>query len=97
MATSHSFLPIAKNRPVFEDLVTRTLDYARSLGASDAALIGRQSAGRGRRINGRAERPGLAGRGEAAVGGKSEQHGICIAVAGAGAEGAQIAGGQIGV
>ncbi|MBZ1350430.1 metalloprotease PmbA [Alcaligenaceae bacterium LF4-65] len=45
MATSHSFLPIAKNRPVFEDLVTRTLDYARSLGASDAAAEASEAQG----------------------------------------------------
>ncbi|HBI83355.1 metalloprotease PmbA [Orrella sp. NBD-18] len=37
MATSTSFLPIAKNRPIFEDLVTQALDHALSLGASDAA------------------------------------------------------------
>ncbi len=37
MATSISLLPIAENRPVFEDLVTQALDHARSLGASDAA------------------------------------------------------------
>ncbi len=45
MATSHSFLPIAKNRPIFEDLVTRTLDYARSLGASDAAAEASEAQG----------------------------------------------------
>lgn len=37
MATSISFLPIAENRPVFEDLVTQALKHAKSLGASDAA------------------------------------------------------------
>jgi PmbA protein len=37
MATSISFLPIAQNRPIFEDLVTQALNYARQLGASDAA------------------------------------------------------------
>lgn len=37
MATSISFLPIAQNRPIFEDLVTLALDHARGLGASDAA------------------------------------------------------------
>jgi len=37
MATSISFLPIAQNRPIFEDLVTQALSYARKLGASDAA------------------------------------------------------------
>ncbi len=37
MATSISALPIAKNRPIFEDLVTQALNYAKSLGASDAA------------------------------------------------------------
>jgi PmbA protein len=45
MATSHSFLPIAKNRLIFEDLVTRTLDYARSLGASDAAAEASEAQG----------------------------------------------------
>lgn len=45
MSTSHSFLPIAKNRPIFEDLVTRTLDYARSLGASDAAAEASEAQG----------------------------------------------------
>ena len=45
MATSHSFLPIAKNRQIFEDLVTRTLDYARSLGASDAAAEASEAQG----------------------------------------------------
>ncbi len=37
MATSISFLPIAENRPIFEDLVTQALKHAKSLGASDAA------------------------------------------------------------
>lgn len=37
MATSISFLPIAQNRPIFEDLVTQALNHARNLGASDAA------------------------------------------------------------
>lgn len=37
MATSISFLPVAKNRPIFEDLVTQALKHAQSLGASDAA------------------------------------------------------------
>ena len=37
MATSISFLPIAENRPIFEDLVTQALQHAKSLGASDAA------------------------------------------------------------
>ena len=37
MATSISFLPIAENRPIFEDLVTQALTHARGLGASDAA------------------------------------------------------------
>lgn len=37
MATSISFLPIAENRPIFEDLVTQALNHARHLGASDAA------------------------------------------------------------
>lgn len=37
MATSISFLPVAQNRPIFEDLVTQALQHAKSLGASDAA------------------------------------------------------------
>ena len=37
MATSISFLPIAENRPIFEDLVTQALTHAKGLGASDAA------------------------------------------------------------
>jgi PmbA protein len=37
MATSNSFLPIAQNRPIFEDLVTQALKHAQGLGASDAA------------------------------------------------------------
>lgn len=37
MANPISSLPIAKNRPIFEDLVTQALSYAKSLGASDAA------------------------------------------------------------
>ena len=37
MATSISSLPIAENRPIFEDLVTQALSHAKSLGASDAA------------------------------------------------------------
>ncbi len=37
MATSISFLPVAQNRPIFEDLVTQALKHAQSLGASDAA------------------------------------------------------------
>ncbi len=37
MATSISFLPVAENRPIFEDLVTQALKHAKSLGASDAA------------------------------------------------------------
>jgi len=37
MATSNSFLPVAQNRPIFEDLVTQALKHAQSLGASDAA------------------------------------------------------------
>ena len=37
MATSNSFLPIAQNRPIFEDLVTQALKHAKGLGASDAA------------------------------------------------------------
>lgn len=37
MATSISFLPVAQNRPIFEDLVTEALQHAKSLGASDAA------------------------------------------------------------
>ena len=37
MATSISFLPVAENRPIFEDLVTQALQHAQSLGASDAA------------------------------------------------------------
>ena len=37
MATSISFLPVAENRPIFEDLVTQALKHAQSLGASDAA------------------------------------------------------------
>ena len=37
MATSISFLPIAENRPIFEDLVTQALQHAKNLGASDAA------------------------------------------------------------
>ena len=37
MATSISFLPVAENRPIFEDLVTQALQHAKSLGASDAA------------------------------------------------------------
>ncbi len=38
MATSISFLPVAENRPIFEDLVTQALKHAKSLGASDAAV-----------------------------------------------------------
>ncbi|MEN9588808.1 MAG: hypothetical protein RLZZ481_594 [Pseudomonadota bacterium] len=37
MATSISFLPVAENRPIFEDLVTQALNHAKKLGASDAA------------------------------------------------------------
>ena len=37
MATSISFLPVAENRPIFEDLVTQALNHAKTLGASDAA------------------------------------------------------------
>jgi PmbA protein len=37
MANSISFLPVAENRPIFEDLVTQALKHAKSLGASDAA------------------------------------------------------------
>ena len=37
MATSISFLPVAENRPIFEDLVTQALQHAKNLGASDAA------------------------------------------------------------
>ena len=37
MATTISFLPVAQNRPIFEDLVTQALKHAQSLGASDAA------------------------------------------------------------
>jgi PmbA protein len=37
MATSNSFLPVAQNRPIFEDLVTQALKHAKGLGASDAA------------------------------------------------------------
>ena len=37
MATSNSFLPVAQNRPIFEDLVTQALKHAKVLGASDAA------------------------------------------------------------
>jgi PmbA protein len=37
MATSISFLPVAENRSIFEDLVTQALKHAQSLGASDAA------------------------------------------------------------
>lgn len=37
MATSISFLPVAENRPIFEDLVTQALKHAQTLGASDAA------------------------------------------------------------
>lgn len=37
MATKISALPIAENRPIFEDLVTSALKHAKSLGASDAA------------------------------------------------------------
>ena len=37
MTTSISSLPIAENRPIFEDLVTRALKLAKTLGASDAA------------------------------------------------------------
>ena len=37
MTTSISFLPVAQNRPIFEDLVTQALKHAQSLGASDAA------------------------------------------------------------
>ena len=37
MATSNSFLPVAQNRPIFEDLVTQALKHAQGLGASDAA------------------------------------------------------------
>jgi len=37
MATSISFLPVAENRPIFEDLVTQALKHAKSLGASEAA------------------------------------------------------------
>ena len=37
MATSKSFLPVAQNRPIFEDLVTQALKHAQGLGASDAA------------------------------------------------------------
>ena len=37
MANSISFLSVAQNRPIFEDLVTQALKHAQSLGASDAA------------------------------------------------------------
>lgn len=37
MTSSISFLPVAQNRPIFEDLVTQALKHAQSLGASDAA------------------------------------------------------------
>ena len=37
MTSSISFLPVAENRPIFEDLVTQALKHAQSLGASDAA------------------------------------------------------------
>lgn len=37
MVNSISFLSVAQNRPIFEDLVTQALKHAQSLGASDAA------------------------------------------------------------
>ena len=37
MTSSISFLPVAENRPIFEDLVTQALKHAQNLGASDAA------------------------------------------------------------
>jgi PmbA protein len=37
MTSTISFLPVAQNRPIFEDLVTQALKHAQSLGASDAA------------------------------------------------------------
>lgn len=37
MTSSISFLPVAQNRPIFEDLVTQALKHAQNLGASDAA------------------------------------------------------------
>ena len=45
MATSNSLLPIAKNQPIFKDLVTQALDYAKNLGASDAAAEVSESQG----------------------------------------------------
>ena len=45
MATSISFLPVAENRPIFEDLVTQALKHAKSLGASDAAAEVSESQG----------------------------------------------------
>lgn len=45
MATHSSFLPIAQHRAQFEDLVTRALDHARHLGATDAAAEVSESQG----------------------------------------------------
>jgi PmbA protein len=45
MATSISFLPVAENRPIFEDLVTQALQHAKSLGASDAAAEASEAQG----------------------------------------------------
>lgn len=45
MATPSSFLPIAQHRAQFEDLVTRALDHAKHLGATDAAAEVSESQG----------------------------------------------------
>lgn len=45
MPTNSSFLPIAQNRSHFEDLVTRALEHAKTLGASDAAAEVSESQG----------------------------------------------------
>ena len=45
MATHSSFLPIAQHRAQFEDPVTRALDHARHLGATDAAAEVSESQG----------------------------------------------------
>ncbi len=45
MQTSSSFLPISQNRAQFEDLVTRALEHAKRLGASDAAAEVSESQG----------------------------------------------------
>ena len=45
MPTNSSFLPIAQNRSHFEDLVTRALEHAKQLGASDAAAEVSESQG----------------------------------------------------